>query len=324
MNGCREPYVADGFQVCGAWRTWSANPSGFLLLQLLFIGIAFSPSVTLAQDFDAVQVQTTDLGGGVYMLTGRGGNIGVSVGSDGVVLIDDQYAPLTAKILDAVAKLSDESVRFVLNTHWHGDHTGGNENLGRAGAVIIAHDNVRERMSVEQFMVAFGRRVPASPAEALPVVTFDRTLTLHLNGDEIHLFHVDPAHTDGDSVVEFREANVIHTGDTYFNGMYPFIDTSSGGTLMGLIGAAEQVLKLANDETKIIPGHGPVSGKSELTEYRDMLVEVRNQISSAIAAGQSVEEVVAAKPTASFDAKWGGGFMKADDFVRLAFATLQP
>ncbi len=323
MSASQKTNLAAEFPVRFFSRVWLANHVT-LFLFLMTIGLVFDISPTFAQDFDAVQIQATDLGGGVHMLTGRGGNIGVSVGGDGVILIDDQFAPLTSKILAAVAKLSPQSVRFVLNTHWHGDHSGGNENLGRAGAVIIAHDNVRERMRVEQFTAAFDRRVPASPSEALPVVTFDRTLTLHLNGDEIHVFHVDPAHTDGDSVVEFRGANVIHMGDTYFNGIYPFIDTSSGGTLSGLIAAADQVLQLANDETKIIPGHGPLSGKAELAQYRAMLGEVRSQISSAIEAGRSVDEVVALKPTAAFDAKWGGGFMKADDFVRLAYATLQP
>jgi cyclase len=302
--------------------TRNANRAGLLLFSISIGVVGLSASPAFGQDFDAVEIQTADLGGGVHMLTGRGGNIGVSVGSDGVVLIDDQFAPLTAKILAAVANLSEQPVRYVLNTHWHGDHTGGNENLGGRGAVIVAHDNVRERMSVEQFMAAFDRRVPASPAAALPVVTFDRTLTLHLNGDEIHVFHVDPAHTDGDVIVQFRVANVIHMGDTYFNGMYPFIDTSSGGTIDGLIAAADRVLELANEGTKIIPGHGPLSDKAELSQYRDMLAEVRSQISRAIGVGQTVDEVVAQKPTTAFDAKWGGGFMKPDDFVRLAYATL--
>jgi len=275
-----------------------------------------------AQDFDAVEIRSTDLGGGVYMLTGRGGNIGVSVGSDGVVLIDDQYAPLTPKILAAVAELTPERIRFVLNTHWHGDHTGGNENLGREGAIIIAHDNVRERMSVDQFMERLDRHVPASPRAALPIVTFDRALTLHLNGGDVHVFHVEPAHTDGDSIVHFRDANVVHMGDTYFNGIYPLIDTSSGGTLNGLIDAADRVLEIADDETKIIPGHGGLSNKAELRAYRYMLVAVRDAISTAIAAGRNVDEVVASKHTAAFDADWGGGFVKPDDFVRSSFATL--
>ncbi len=297
------------------------NRAVFGAIFFLVMGLTVQP--VTAQDFDAVEIEATDLGGGIHMLTGQGGNIGVSVGSDGVVLIDDQFAPLSKKILAAVARISPGNVRFVLNTHWHGDHTGGNENLGLGGAVIVAHDNVRERMSVEQFMAAFGRRVPASPKAALPIVTFDQSMTLHFNGGEIHVFHVDPAHTDGDSIVHFRSANVIHMGDTYFNGMYPFIDTSSDGTLNGLIDAAGRVLDIANDETKIIPGHGRLSNRAELEAYRDMLVAVRDQISKAMAAGSDVEQVVAAKPTAAFDAAWGGGFMKPDDFVRIAFATLE-
>jgi glyoxylase-like metal-dependent hydrolase (beta-lactamase superfamily II) len=220
---------------------------------------------TEAQDFESVEIKTTRVASGIYMLEGRGGNLGVSIGSDGAFLIDDQFAPLTEKILAAIRKLSGAPIRFVLNTHWHGDHTGGNENLGKAGALIVAHENVRERMSVEQFIEAFGRRVDPSPPGALPVVTFTDAVTFHLNGDEIHAFHVPPAHTDGDSIVHFRIANVVHTGDTYFNGRYPFIDLSTGGTIDGVIAAADRLLELCDTETRIIPSrdarHGSRPGR---------------------------------------------------------------
>jgi glyoxylase-like metal-dependent hydrolase (beta-lactamase superfamily II) len=281
--------------------------------------IAAAPSH--AQDFDAVEIRAQDLGGGVHMLTGRGGNIAVSAGADGVLLVDDQFAPLTAKILSAVASISAEPVRFVINTHWHGDHTGGNQNLQGQGALIVAHRNVRERMSVEQFMEAFGRRVPASPEAALPVLTFDSTLTLHRNG-RIDVIHVEPAHTDGDSIVHFQPANVIHMGDTYFNGGYPFIDASSGGRIDGVIAAANRALELSDPQTKIIPGHGSLSNAAELRSYRDMLEDIRKRVSAAMTVGKSVDEVVSNEPTASYDAQWGGGFIKPDDFVRSVYATL--
>ena len=256
------------------------------------------------------------------MLKGRGGNIGVSAGDDGVLLIDDQYAPLTAKIRAAVGQISDKPIRFVLNTHWHGDHTGGNENLGQAGALVVAHENVRARMSIEQFMDFFDRAVPASPGGALPVVTFTDTVTFHLNGEEIRAFHVSSAHTDGDSMIHFPRANVLHAGDVYFNGVYPFIDVGSGGSVDGLIAAVERALALANDETKIIPGHGPLSGRKELVAYRDMLSAIRDGIAPMVAAGRSVEEIRAAEPTASFDERWGGGWISPDDFVSFVYDSL--
>jgi len=274
------------------------------------------------QDFSKVEVTSTKLGEGVYVLFGAGGNIGVSSGSDGVVLIDDQYAPLSRKIRAAVALISDKPIRFVLNTHWHGDHSGGNENLAGSGALIVAHENVRKRMSVEQFLEAFGQKVPASPALALPVVTYAESVSLNLNGDELQAFHVPPAHTDGDSIVHFRKANVIHMGDTFFNGLYPFIDASTGGSLEGMIAAADKVLGLANDSTQIIPGHGPMAKKADLKAYRDMLAGVRDKMKPLVAAGKTLAEVQAAKPTLAFDATWGGGFLKPEQFVAVAYASL--
>src|SRR5919109_689033 len=197
-----------------------------LPLYLLLVLSAVVAHAHAQPNLDTVQVSSIHVAGGVYMLAGAGGNIGVSVGDNGVFVVDDQYAPLTPKILAAVKAIRDEPVRFVLNTHWHGDHTGGNENMGAAGAFIVAHENVRKRMSVEQFIEMFNMKVPPSPVGALPVVTFTDAVSFHLNGDDIHAFHVPPAHTDGDAIVYFRTANVVHMGDVYFNGMYPFIDLS--------------------------------------------------------------------------------------------------
>ncbi len=276
-----------------------------------------------AQDMRDVEIETVPVAPGVYMLSGRGGNIGLSTGSDGAFLIDDQYAPLTDRIRAAVSKLGAAPIRFVVNTHWHADHTGGNENLGRAGALIVAHDNVRERLSVEQFMEAFGRRVPASPPAALPVVTFSDAVTFHWNGDAIRAFHVDPAHTDGDTVVHFPAADVVHMGDTYFNGFYPFIDVSSGGSVDGMVAAADLVLALAGDETKIIPGHGPLSNRAELSAYRAMLATVRDRVREAVARGETADQVVAARPTRDFDAEWGDGFLEPEPFVRIVYDSLR-
>jgi glyoxylase-like metal-dependent hydrolase (beta-lactamase superfamily II) len=282
--------------------------------------MAVGARVLSAQE-DTTRIETVSVAPGLFMLVGRGGNIGVSAGDDGVFLVDDQYAPLSGRIVDAVRKLSPRPIRFIVNTHWHGDHTGGNENFGKEGVVIVAHDNVRQRMSVEQFLVRFNTRVPASPKAALPVVTFGELVTFHLNGETIHAIHVKNAHTDGDAVVHFQRANALHMGDTFFNGMYPFIDLGSGGSIDGVISAATTALGYANDQTKIIPGHGPLATKGDLLAYRDMLVAAREKIRAAM-VGKTLAQVLAANPTASWDAKWGGGFMKPADFVSAVFESL--
>jgi cyclase len=270
----------------------------------LTLGLALALPVAAQQDFSKVEIKTTKLNDTTYMLVGAGGNLGLSVGPDAVFLIDDQYAPMTPKITAAIKAITDKPVKFVVNTHWHGDHTGGNENFGKAGAIIVAHDNVRKRMSTEQVLAFFNMKVPPSPKEALPVITFGVDTTFHLNGDEIHVSHVPNAHTDGDAIVYFRKGNIIHMGDLYFNGLYPFIDSASGGRIDGVVAAADRVLALADDKTVIIPGHGPLSNKAELKAYRDMLATVSGRVKAQIAAGKKLEEIIAAKPTADYDAKW--------------------
>jgi len=271
-------------------------------------------------DYGKVEIRTEKVGGGVYMLVGEGGNLGVSSGEDGVVLIDDQFAPLSEKILAAVRKISDRPVRFLINTHFHGDHVGGNENLGKAGALIVAHENVRKRMSVEQFSEMFGRSTPPYPKGALPVVTFAESVTFHLNGDEIHAFHVPPAHTDGDTVIHFRKANVLHTGDLLFNGIYPFIDLDAGGSVDGMIAAADRIYALCDAKTKLIPGHGPAATREEVKTFREMLAGTSAAVRKLVAEGRTKEEVVAAKPTGPWDAVWGQGFLKPDAWTGLLFA----
>jgi glyoxylase-like metal-dependent hydrolase (beta-lactamase superfamily II) len=275
------------------------------------------------QDFSKVEIRTEKLSDSVYMLTGAGGNIGLSVGEDAVFMVDDQFAPLTPRIEAAIAKLTQRPVRFVLNTHWHFDHTGGNESFGKAGALIVAHENVRKRMSVESFIEFLGMKFKAEPRQALPVVTFTRDVTFHLNGDEVHVLHMPNAHTDGDAIVHYRKSDVIHMGDIFFNGRYPFIDTSSGGTVEGVIAAADRVLQTAGERTRIIPGHGPLAGRADLQAYRDMLATVSARIRSHVRAGRTLEEVQAAKPTAEFGAVWGKAFLNPQRFTEMLYKNLK-
>jgi glyoxylase-like metal-dependent hydrolase (beta-lactamase superfamily II) len=273
-------------------------------------------------DFEQVRIETIPLAERLHLLVGQGGNIVVSTGADGPVLVDDQFAPLAPKIEAAVRSLQDRPVRFVINTHWHGDHTGGNEPFGKAGALIVAHENVRRRMSTTQFMAAFQREVPPAPAAALPVVTFDDDVTLHWNGEEIAVEHVDPAHTDGDALVWFRRAGVVHTGDTYVAGAFPLVDVSSGGSLEGVIRSAERVLAQAEPETKIVPGHGALSNVAELGAWREMLIVVRDRVKSALAAGKSLEAYQAEQPLADLAPSYGKGFLNAERFLAIVWSDL--
>ena len=294
----------------------------------LLVGVAAAllAAPVFAQDFAAARIETHRLTPNLFMLEliGEGaGNIALSTGADGAVLVDTQFAPLNAKILAAVRAAGGSDVKYVINTHWHGDHTGGNEPLGQAGALIIAHDNVLARMSTEQFMAAFDQRVPPSPAIARPVVTFPTRTTFRLNGDVVQIVHVENAHTDGDSIVHFTNANVIHTGDTYMKDVYPFIDVSSLGSINGFIASADAVLSRADANTKIIPGHGALANKADMQRFHDMLVAVRGKLQALIDQGMSEDEVVAARPTAEFDAAWGQGFMTPENFTRFSYQSLK-
>ena len=234
-----------------------------------FLGLSVSAQAFQA-DFSKVEIETTDLGNGIYMLKGAGGNIGVSVGSDGVFVIDDQFAPLTPKILNAIGNVTDKPVDYVINTHWHFDHTGGNENLGKAGARIVAHDNVRVRMA--------NAGNGGEDGIALPVITFSDTTTFHYNGHEIHAFHPAHAHTDGDSIIHFRNLNLIHAGDVLFNRVFPFIDVSSGGSVDGFIAALEKIVAISDEATVIIPGHGAAANREDVKANIDMLKKAKANV----------------------------------------------
>lgn len=286
--------------------------------------IAISAMQAHAQrDFSKVEIKPEQLADNLYLLTGAGGNMALFTGEDGAFMVDDQFAPLSEKILAVVSELTDEPLRFVVNTHWHGDHTGGNENMGKAGALVVAHENVRKRMSTEQFTKLWDRTTPPSPAAALPVITFTDATTFHWNGDEVRVQYVGPAHTDGDAIILFKKANVIHMGDTFFNGSYPYVDLSAGGSVDGVIENARRVLELTDEKTKIIPGHGPLTDKKGLQQYHDLLVRLRGKIKSLVDAGNTREQVIAAKPTREFDAHYGQGFMKPDIWTGIVYDSLK-
>jgi glyoxylase-like metal-dependent hydrolase (beta-lactamase superfamily II) len=292
------------------------------LLTAAIAGLVFSfASPSVAQQNQVDYVPTT-LSSTVTMIKGRGGNIAVSAGEDGVFIIDDQLEPLTDQLVTAIRSISDQPIRFVINTHYHGDHVCGNEKIGKAGAVIIAHDNIRERMTTDQFNHFFNDTTPAWPKGALPVVTFNDQVTLHLNGEAVTAHHVPRGHTDGDSIVYFSESNVLHMGDIFFNGRYPYIDLDGGGTVEGMIAAVEKGLELADGETRVIAGHGPLSDRAGLQEYHDFLVTVRDRVQALVNQGMSLEQAIAARPTAEWDDILGEVWITGDQLVTFVYNSL--
>lgn len=286
--------------------------------------IAVAGCAAAQTDADAPQVAVEDLGDGLYMLIGRGGNVGLSVGDDGAFLIDDQYAPMTPAIAAAVAQLNDgdAAVRFVINTHYHGDHTGGNEAWAERGATVFAHDNVLVRhMAPPVSTVSNAPQAAVSPSH-WPTVTFAQGVSFHLNGEVARVIHVPAAHTDGDAIVWFERANVLHMGDAFFNGLLPYIDINAGGSVDGFIAAQDLGLSLANDDTKIIPGHGPLATKADLQTMRDLLVDVRGLVAAQIEAGLTLEQAVAANPLSAYDESHGRVFITTDKMVEIVYTDL--
>ncbi len=265
-----------------------------------------------------VKIETVEVAPGIYVLFGRGGNIGLTVGPDGAAIIDDQFADMVPKIRAAVAMLSEKPVSFVINTHLHGDHTGGNDGFGKAGAVIIAHENVRKRLGAAQVNPSNNQTIPARAREALPVVTFANAATLHFNDDDLEFTHLPNAHTETDILIRFRKANIVHMGDV-FTGGFPFIDGNNGGTLDGFIAAHAKVLGMIDDQTKVIRGHGPIGNKAELQAYHDMLVTVRDRVAKLVKSGRTQEQVLEARPTKEFEEKYGGTNFNAAQWIGRAY-----
>ncbi len=265
-----------------------------------------------AQDFGSVEIKIRPVSGNVSVIEGRGGNIGLFHGSDGVFLIDDQYAPLTDRIVAAIRDITDAPIRFLVNTHMHPDHTGGNENFGKLGTVIFGHDNVRTQMLAAEYQ------------EAPPVVTFSDTVSFHINDELVHVFKVPDSHTNGDAYIKFEESNVIHTGDVYRTTTYPYIDTSNGGSYLGTIEALDVLIEACDDETKIIPGHGTISNAVEATAFRDMLVTIRDRVADSIANDMTLEEIQQAGLTSEFDDRWAGTgrIGGTDSLLAAAYADL--
>jgi len=294
-------------------------------LRLLSIaaGCCLSVTALAQQDFSKVEIKVSKVAGNVYMLQGAGGNIGVSVGEDGVVIVDDDYAPLADKIVAALKGITDKPLRFVINTHYHGDHAGGNPVFGKS-TPIIAHDNVRKRLQVGGDVGNGGSikmNSPASPPEGLPIITFERDVTVHLNGEDIRALHFPNGHTDGDSVVFFPKSNVVHMGDDFVTYGFPFIDLQGGGSVAGMINACEGVLKQLPPDVKIIPGHGPISTPEDLKRFVTMLKETRAVAQKAVKAGKTLEQLKQAKILAPWQ-KFSGAFISTDAYIETLFNDL--
>jgi cyclase len=280
-----------------------------------------APTLLSAQSSSEVIINTQQLADNVYMFSGRGGNIGVLVGADGTFLVDHQDASLGETIQETIKTVGGGPVKFLLNTHYHRDHTGGNEFMNHAGVVILAHENVRKTQLAGNSISYFEIQHPPLGKDWLPAITFETDLTFHFNGEEIEIFHIGPAHTDGDVVAHFKNANVVHVGDIFFNEIYPFIDLENGGDFEGLIEAIDDILAKINDSTKVIPGHGPATDYAGFKAYRDMLAAIVGRVQKMVADGRSLEEAIAARPTAEFD-EANQGFIPADDLVKFVYEDL--
>jgi glyoxylase-like metal-dependent hydrolase (beta-lactamase superfamily II) len=284
---------------------------------LLAVCLCAGPAGAQQRDYSKVEIKVSKVAGNVYMLEGAGGNIGVSVGTDGILIVDDQFAPLADKIRAALKTLGEGKLKFVLNTHWHGDHTGGNARFGPE-APIIAHTNVRKRLEADQKVM--GEAVKASPKEALPVITFDDALTVHFNGEEIRVIHFPHGHTDGDSVIFFTASNVVHMGDDFFAGRFPFVDLDSGGSVEGVTANVGEIIKKLPANVKIIPGHGPISNLDDLRLYHRMLTETTAIVRRKMAAGKTLDQIKADGLPAEWQS-WGTGFIKTDAWIQTIYRS---
>ena len=289
-----------------------------LLLWGITVFLLIAAAAAQQQDFSKVQIKVTKVAGTVYMLEGAGGNIGVSVGDDGIVIVDDQFAPLAPKIKEALHGITDKPIKFVINTHYHGDHTGGNVVFG-ADAPIIAQDNVRERL--KNGRTTPGNSVPPAPKEALPVITFNDRATVHLNGEDIRAIHFPAGHTDGDSVIFFPQSNVVHMGDDFVTYGFPFVDVAAGGSVSGMIAGCEKVLSMVPADVKVIPGHGPLSTPPDVRKFLDMLKDTRAIVAAAVQKGQTPQQMKDAHILAKYD-DLGKGFIKTDQWIDVLYADI--
>jgi cyclase len=280
------------------------------------------PAAPPPPDFSKVEIRTTDLGDNCYMLEGQGGNITVAAAKDEIIMVDGEFAPLHDKIRAAIAVVSNLPIKYLVNTHFHGDHTGGNEPFAKDGATVVAEINVKNRLAAGTTNGLTGVQTPPAPQGALPTKTYTGAYKIRLRGRVADLRHIANAHTDGDTYVWFKTANVLSTGDTFTNGRYPNIDFANGGNIKGMIAAADLYLKLTNAKTRIVPGHGPLADKAALLEYRTMLVTARDRMAKLVKAGKSEDDVVAAKPFADFDAKWAPTELASKNFIRVVYHSL--
>jgi glyoxylase-like metal-dependent hydrolase (beta-lactamase superfamily II) len=296
-----------------------------MMKRRLLIGMLalISTAAIAQQGLDTVQIKAQKITESIYMLKGSGGNIGILVGKDGTLMIDDQFAPLSNKINGAIKTIDPGTIRFLVNTHVHGDHSGGNENFKKMGTTIVAHDLVRERMMKEQVNKVFNRTTPPRDAGAWPAITFADKLNFHLNDEDVQLIHTDNGHTDGDVIIHFKKANVFHTGDTFVRYGYPFVDAASGGTFVGFLSTLDKLLVLADDNSKIIPGHGELATKADVKALRDQLYDIRDQTVAAFKKGKKLEDIASLGITDKYDAELGKGFLKGKDFLMMVAEELK-
>ena len=291
--------------------------SRILLVLAITASVLFTGTALRAQE--DVKITPVPVADNIFMLTGQGGNIGLFLGKDGTFIVDDQFAPLTEKIVAAIKAVGGDTPRFLINTHFHGDHTGGNENLGKAGTLIVSHDNVRERLVNGSMIKEFGMKTPPANHVALPLLTFSDDMHFHINNESVQAIHVANAHTDGDSIIHFKKANVVHTGDIFFNGFYPFIDAAHGGSLNGTIEAVDVILSITDANSKIMPGHGPLGDKAQLQAYRDMLATAYTRLLKLKNEGVSVEDAIAQKPLEDLEGQWGGGIFTGEKWIEITY-----
>ena len=285
---------------------------------ILFLSLSGAVSTAHAQNLDEVEIRAESISDSIFVLFGVGGNIGVLIGEDGTLIVDDQFAPLTDKLVTAIADKTDQPVRFVINTHWHYDHTDGNENFGGAGAILVSQKNSRIRMETEQFIELFNHRQAGYTKAGLPKITFEETLQFHINGETIDVFYPGRAHTNGDAIVYFRDSNVVHAGDVFVTYGLPFIDQPNGGSINGLIDAVDKIAEITDDNTVLIPGHGPLSNRHDLLEYREMLITIRDNIYKLILENRTFEDILGTNPAGNYPAE----VVSAEAFVRLVYDNL--